>query len=79
MDKTNRELNTAIENLSERMEEKHADLKDSLDRIETQTTKTNGRVAELEKWRWITVGAVSILTALVLPVIFIILKNLTLK
>ena len=79
MEKTSRELNTAIENLTERMEEKHLDLTDYLKRIEAQTIKTNGRVNELEKWRWMVIGALSILTALILPILFIVIKNLSLE
>lgn len=76
-DKTNGELNIMLKNLEEKVEEKHNDVKEQLDRIEAQTVKTNGRVTELEKTKWMVYGAISILTALVLPLIFIILKNIT--
>lgn len=43
------------------------DLKAQLDRIETQTTKTNGRVRALEFWRGIMMGGGIIITLIVLP------------
>lgn len=42
---SNRELRATFNDIIERCE-----------RIERQTTKTNGRVAMLEKWRWMVVG-----------------------
>jgi hypothetical protein len=38
------------------------DIKEQLDRIEQQTTRTNGRVRVLETWRSITVGGIAVLT-----------------
>lgn len=51
------------------------DVRNSLQRIEIQTTITNGKVAELQKWRYIMMGAVSVLTTLVLPVVFIVIQT----
>lgn len=63
-------------NVKEAIAEKAEDLKEELLAIKEQTTKTNGRVTSLEQWKWMAVGAISILTALVLPIIFILIKNL---
>jgi hypothetical protein len=38
------------------IEEMFSDVKATLTRIETQTTKTNGRVGKLEKWQNFVVG-----------------------
>jgi len=46
-----------------------AHLLETLERIETQTTKTNGRVSSLERWQSYVLGAVALLTLLVLPVL----------
>jgi len=50
--------------------------KDDHGRIESQVVKTNNRVSNLEKWRAYIVGAISVLTALVLPVSFLILSKM---
>lgn len=39
----------------------------TLERIETQVIKTNGRVSSLEKWRWVTTGALIAIGALSAP------------
>jgi hypothetical protein len=46
-----------------------------LSRIEKQTIKTNGRVSSLETWRWITIGGLSIISAIVLPLTSYIFVN----
>jgi len=46
----------------------HALLKDILE----QTKKTNGRVSQLENWKAFVLGAIAILTTLILPVVFMV-------
>lgn len=43
------------------------DTKDQLNRIETQVTKTNGRVNSLENWKWMIMGGMSIISMFVIP------------
>lgn len=57
-DFTNREIN-----------EMFNDIRSSMTRIENQTTKTNGRVGEMEKWRSFITGAVAVLVTLVVPIL----------
>lgn len=52
------------------IDEKWVDISNALSRIEIQTTTTNGKVAELQKWRYITMGGLSIISTLILPILF---------
>lgn len=45
------------------------EIKETLDRIEKQTIKTNGRVSSLEEWRSYVVGAVAVLVLIGLPLL----------
>lgn len=55
---SNREIDFKIQVMLEKVTEVKQDLMIPILRIETQTTKTNGRVMSLEGWRtWILGGA----------------------
>lgn len=72
---SNREIDMKFEAIQQHMKDSHASINEKLDAILTQTTRTNGRVSSLEKWRSYITGAVAVLTVLVLPALFIILRS----
>lgn len=43
----------------------HKSIDEKLGRIETQVTRTNGRVSALEKWMYTVIGAVAIIAFLI--------------
>lgn len=49
--------------------------REQLTRIEAQVTKTNGRVSALENWRWMIIGALTIITMLVIPMVIYIYNS----
>lgn len=73
---TNNEISIIVENLDNKLTEKHADIVDTLNRIETQTTKTNGRVTTLEKFMWIVVGVTAVFTTLIIPIFLKTIKQI---
>lgn len=48
------------------IDEKHNQIMEKLDSIQTQVELTNGRVSNLENWRNRIVGAIAVLTPIVL-------------
>lgn len=46
------------------------DIKEQLDRIEVQTTKTNGNVSSLKVWRGYITGAIAVIVVVFLPILF---------
>jgi len=53
----------------EAIEETHLRIFETLRRVEAQTVKINGTVAELQKWKYISMGAVMVLSILVVPLL----------
>lgn len=51
------------------------DIKGDVSEIKVQTKLTNGRVSGLENWRWFITGGLTIITLLILPVVFIIVSS----
>ena len=51
------------------LREKWKDIESSLDSIIKQTTTTNGRVTALERWKYVGMGATSVLTIIVVPIL----------
>ena len=49
--------------------EKFKDVFEKLERIENQTAKTNGTVADLVSWKSFSKGATSILSLVILPIL----------
>jgi hypothetical protein len=51
-------------------------VENKLDEILHQVRATNGRVSKLENWRWFISGGITILTALVLPILLGLISRL---
>ena len=63
-DYSNRELDAMFEQITEK-----------LDLIHEQTIKTNGRVSSLENYKWAMVGALGVISSLIIPLFLDILKK----
>lgn len=64
------------------LDEKFTDIKDSLDRIEAQTVKTNGSVGKafaeinaLKVWRGYLMGIGSVIVALLIPILIALIES----
>jgi hypothetical protein len=66
---TNRELDRMFTTLDDKNLERHKDVMKELGEIKTQTIRTNGRVSRLENWRNWSVGAVTVVVLLVIPLV----------
>ena len=62
-----REIDMQISALREHIESSHKVIDEKLDKILTQTMKTNGRVGKLETWRSFLIGAWAVISIAVLP------------
>jgi tetrahydromethanopterin S-methyltransferase subunit G len=58
---------------NEIIEEKFKDIKEYLERIEKQVTKTNGTVAGLVEWKNFSKGAITVISCFVVPVLLYLL------
>lgn len=65
----NRELDEKFVNQASLIKEKHDDVMYKVNEVLVQTTKTNGRVSSLEKWRYLTMGAIGVLSFVVVPIL----------
>lgn len=79
MKKTNGELTVMVEDLKEHLSTKIENarmlLTDSMNRVETQTTKTNGRVTEVERRIYVMIGAITVIVTFVVPMAVYIWKT----
>ena len=61
------------------IDEKFMDIKDSLNRIETQTIKTNGSVAkvtsEFNKWKYLCMGFCACITIILIPLLLSLIQS----
>lgn len=72
---TKRELDSKFEQIKLSMDAKHADNKETLQAILSQTQKTNGRVSSLENWKWMIVGGLMVVSIIVVPLLLNLLKK----
>ena len=70
-----RELDEKFSNLMEHMTSFEAETGASLRRIENQTVKTNGHVADLIRWKWILTGFSACFAFILLPLIWSLIQN----
>ena len=70
-----RELDEKFDHLMEHMTSFEAETGASLMRIEKQTVKTNGYVADLIRWKWMLSGFCACLSMIVLPLLWALIQE----
>lgn len=68
-DPTTRELNIIINSLKEHVSEQVGDVGQKIDGLTTQVKITNGDVKGLKMWRSFVTGGMSVITAIVIPLL----------
>lgn len=69
-----REIDQIVGAIRGGIKEGFHDTNERLDRIEVQTTKTNGRVGKLENWKWMMVGGLAVISAIIVPLFLDLIK-----
>jgi len=73
---TNRELDQFLDELNTKLDNNNTNQHSKLDEILEQVKLTNNRVRRLEIWKGYMTGGVAILTALVVPMVLLILNKI---
>ena len=66
-DYSKREIDLIVTGIKQHIDDKDHNHEETLKKILTQTTKTNGRVNRLENWRAYLVGAWAVVSFIVIP------------
>lgn len=75
VDENHQETKEQVALLSRRINDQNTEQMAHLTKIVEQTTKTNGRVTNLESWQTYIKGGVAVITVLMLPILFILISQ----
>ena len=78
-DKTNGELAIMIENISENVNGYNSENTETHNILFKELKETNYRILGLEKWRYLITGGLGVLTAIIIPLAFLILKEMVFR